>query len=125
MLNGFNSTLPIDTFIPWAFLFASALLATCVDAFARKPFNPVTVCVWFFGVTFSGTLGDWGLSDQAAAVVCLISPHLLISVVAPRLARPEPAPAAEPTEDVDPPQRLVVVRNQKKHTKRVPLRRAA
>lgn len=125
MLNGFNSTLPIDTFIPWAFLFASALLATCVDAFARKPFNPVTVCVWFFGVTFSGTLGDWGLTDQAAAVVCLISPHLLISVVAPRLTKTMAAAPAEPAEGVDPPQRLVMMRSQKKVSKRVPLRRAA
>jgi hypothetical protein len=126
MLDSLNSALPLDTYVPWAFLFASALLATCVDAFAKRPFNPVTVCIWFFGVTFGGSLGDWGLADHTAAVVCLIAPHLLISFIAPRLTpTATESTVPEPASDVEPPQRLIVVKKHPRTRERVPLRRAA
>jgi len=124
MLEELSSTLPLETYIPWSFLFASALLATSVDAFAKRPFNPVTVCVWFFGLTFSGTLGAWGLADHAAAFVCLLTPHLLISMIAPRLSRPAEDAAPESASDVAPPDRLVIVRKSKPK-KLGPFRRAA
>lgn len=70
--------LPVEHYVPWSFLFATALLATGVDAFTRRPFNPVVLCLWFFGLAFSGSFGAWGVTEIAAGVIILVTPHLLI-----------------------------------------------
>lgn len=75
---GLINQMPTEAYIPWSFLFAAALLASGVDFFARRTFNPVVLCVWFFGLTFSGLVGGWGVTEFTAAMICLATPHLLV-----------------------------------------------
>ncbi|USN98232.1 MAG: hypothetical protein H6810_08575 [Phycisphaeraceae bacterium] len=78
------SSLSVGHFVPWSFLFATALLATGVDAFARRAFNPVVLCVWFFGLAFCGAVGGWGVPELVAGMICLATPHMLICTFAGR-----------------------------------------
>lgn len=93
MLLGLVDSIPVGHFVPWTFLFATALLATGVDAFARRPFNPVVLCVWFFGLAFSGAVGGWGVVELAAGTICLATPHMLVCTFSGRVK------AARMTED--------------------------
>ena len=125
MTEGLTDAIPLSTYAPWAFLFASALLATCVDTFSRRMFHPVVVCVWFFSLAFSGSLGGWGPLPLAAGVVVLVAPHILVCMFAPKLSRPVQRELPEPTVDVDPPVRLVTVGKPRKTGHRPATRRAA
>jgi hypothetical protein len=100
------SDLPIDHYVPWTFLFAAALLASAVDAFARRAFHPVVMCVWFFGLTLSGAAGGWSVPEYTAGLICLVTPHMLICVVGARASRSKllsdqvsPAHASESPEN--------------------------
>ena len=106
--------LPVEHYVPWSFLFATALLATGVDAFTRRPFNPVVLCLWFFGLAFSGAVGAWGVTEIAAGVIILLTPHLLICTFSGRAravrgaeeadsVSPSTELAPAPHDDVEPP----------------------
>ena len=86
---GLIHQMPAEAYIPWSFLFAATLLASGVDVFARRTFNPVVLCVWFFGVTFSGLVGAWGATEFTAAMLILVTPHMLICSFSARGRQPE------------------------------------
>lgn len=71
--------------MPWSFLFATALIASALDAFSRRLFNPVVLTAWFFGLTVSASLGAWSIPELTAGAICLITPHLLICSVSARI----------------------------------------
>jgi hypothetical protein len=98
------SDLPAQHYIPWSFLFATALLATGVDAFSRRLFNPVTVSVWFFGVAFAAAVGAWGLPQISAALICLSVPHVLISLYATRAQARRAEPQAHAADQTGEPE---------------------
>ncbi len=92
---GLINQMPAEAYIPWSFLFAAALLASGVDLFARRAFNPVVLCVWFFGVAFSGLVGGWGATEFAAAMVILATPHLLVCSFSAKSRSASPRSAEE------------------------------
>ena len=71
--------------MPWSFLFATALIASALDAFSRRLFNPVVLTAWFFGLTVCASIGSWSIPELTAGAICLITPHLLICSVSNRV----------------------------------------
>lgn len=87
MFDLFSSQASTGYMVPWSFLFATALIASALDAFAKRPFNPVVMTAWFFGLTVAGSIGAWTIPELAAGAICLITPHLLICSFAARSRR--------------------------------------
>ena len=84
MLELFTSQASTGYMVPWSFLFATALIASALDAFSKRPFNPVVMTAWFFGLTVAGSIGAWSIPELAAGAICLVTPHLLICSIAGR-----------------------------------------
>ena len=87
MFDLFSAQASTGYMVPWSFLFATALVASALDAFAKRPFNPVVMTAWFFGLTVAGSIGAWTIPELAAGAICLITPHLLICSFAARSQR--------------------------------------
>lgn len=87
MISMLASQSAMGYMVPWSFLFATALVASALDAFAKRPFNPVVMTAWFFGLTVAGSMGAWSIPEIAAGAICLLTPHLLICSVASRSER--------------------------------------
>jgi len=87
MFDLFSSQASTGYMVPWSFLFATALVASALDAFAKRLFNPVVMTAWFFGLTVAGSIGAWTIPELAAGAICLVTPHLLICNFAARSRR--------------------------------------
>lgn len=72
--------------MPWSFLFATALIASALDAFSRRLFHPVVMTTWFFGLAVCASMGSWSITELSAAAVCLMTPHFLICSFGARAA---------------------------------------
>ena len=70
--------------LPWSFLFATALIASALDAFAKRLFHPVVLTTWFFGLSVCAALGSWSIPELTAGAICLMTPHFLICSFAAR-----------------------------------------
>jgi hypothetical protein len=82
--------------MPWSFLFATALIASALDAFSRRLFHPVVLTTWFFGLAVCASLGSWSIAELTAGAICLMTPHLLICSIATRTAAARSVPVPQP-----------------------------
>ena len=88
--------------MPWSFLFATALIASALDAFARRLFHPVVLTTWFFGLAVCASIGSWSIVELTAGAICLMTPHFLICSFAARSAEAKSAPAPVTKREADP-----------------------
>lgn len=97
MLDFLSTQASTSHMMPWSFLFATALIASALDAFSRRLFGPVVMTTWFFGLSVAASLGGWSIPELTAGAICLVTPHLLICSVSVRArsskASKKPAPA--------------------------------
>ena len=84
--------------MPWSFLFATALIASALDAFSRRLFNPIVLTAWFFGLTVCASIGSWSIPELTAGAICLMTPHFLICSFAARLHASKAATASVPAQ---------------------------
>jgi hypothetical protein len=84
MLLDTLTLLPPDHFVPWSFLFTTALLASVIDAFSHRPFNPIVLCIWFFSLAWIGASGVWTAPEFSAALIILATTHMLVCTIGQR-----------------------------------------
>ncbi len=93
MLDFLTNATASGELMPWSFLFATALIASALDAFSRRLFNPVVMTAWFFGLTVCASIGSWTIPELTAGAICLMTPHLLICSFSARIHAARTAPA--------------------------------
>jgi hypothetical protein len=98
MLDFLTTTNAHGELMPWSFLFATALIASALDAFSRRLFNPVVLTAWFFGLTVCASIGSWSIPELTAGAICLMTPHFLICSFAARLHASKADPVTAPAQ---------------------------